>query len=86
MDGRWQLQEAKQRFSELIRSVEVDGPQFVTRHGEEVAVVIDIVEYRRLRGDTRDLKEFLQFGPHFDVLEIDRPANTARVVDFGEGV
>ena len=47
MHGHWQLQEAKQRFSELIRSVEVDGPQFVTRHGEEVAVVIDIAEYRR---------------------------------------
>jgi prevent-host-death family protein len=86
MGGRWQLQEAKQRFSELIRSVEVDGPQFVTRHGEEVAVVIDIAEYRRLRGDTRDFKEFLQSGPHFDVLEIDRPADAARVVDFGEGV
>ncbi|MET0236718.1 MAG: type II toxin-antitoxin system prevent-host-death family antitoxin [Kibdelosporangium sp.] len=31
MQGHWQLQEAKQRFSELIRSVATDGPQFVTR-------------------------------------------------------
>lgn len=28
---QWQLQEAKQRFSELIRSVETEGPQVVTR-------------------------------------------------------
>jgi len=31
MHGHWQLDEAKRRFSELIRSVEADGPQFVTR-------------------------------------------------------
>ena len=49
MYSRWQLQEAKQRFSELIRSVEADGPQVVTRHGEDVAVVISIAEYRHLR-------------------------------------
>jgi len=85
MGGHWQLQDAKQRFSELIRSVEVDGPQFVTRHGEEVAVVIDIAEYRRLRGDVRDFKAFLEAGPDFDVLEIDRSTKAARVVDFGEG-
>lgn len=83
MSGHWQLQEAKQRFSELIRSVEADGPQFVTRHGEEVAVVIDIAEYRKLRGGGGDFKEFLRSGPDFDELEIDRPAALARVVDLG---
>ena len=85
MSGHWQLQDAKQRFSELIRSVAVDGPQFVTRHGEEVAVVLDIAEYRRLRGGMADFKEFLQSGPDFDALEIERPAQPARVVDIGEG-
>ncbi|MFJ6674132.1 type II toxin-antitoxin system Phd/YefM family antitoxin [Actinosynnema sp. NPDC091369] len=84
MTGHWQLQEAKQRFSELIRSVETDGPQFVTRHGEEVAVVIDIAEYRRLRGGEDDFKAFLRAAPDFD-LEVDRPSAPARTVDFGEG-
>lgn len=83
MHGHWQLQEAKQRFSELIRSVEIDGPQFVTRHGEEVAVVIDIAEYRRLRGGGEDFKAFLRSAPDVD-LEIVRPLSTARVVDLGE--
>jgi antitoxin Phd len=36
----WQLQEAKQRFSELVRRAEREGPQVVTRHGEEVVVVV----------------------------------------------
>ena len=85
MHGHWQLQEAKQRFSELIRSVETDGPQFVTRHGEEVAVVIDIAEYRRLRGGGPDFKQFLRSAPDFEVLEIDRSVAPARAVDLGEG-
>lgn len=85
MHGPWQLQEAKQRFSELIRSVTTEGPQVVTRHGEEVAVVIDIAEYRRLRGGGADFKQFLRSAPDLDVLEIDRPSAPARVVDLGEG-
>ncbi|NUT52469.1 MAG: type II toxin-antitoxin system Phd/YefM family antitoxin [Saccharothrix sp.] len=84
MNGHWQLQEAKQRFSELIRSVETDGPQFVTRHGEEVAVVIDIAEYRRLRGGGDDFKAFLRSAPDAE-FEIDRSSARAPVVDLGEG-
>jgi prevent-host-death family protein len=83
MHGHWQLQEAKQRFSELIRSVEVEGPQFVTKHGREVAVVIDVAEYRRLRGGG-DFKEFLRTGPDLAALDIERSTAPARVVDLGE--
>ena len=51
---RWQVQDAKQRFSELIRTAQADGPQVVTRHGEEIAVVIDIADYRHLKGETAE--------------------------------
>ena len=83
MGDRWQLQEAKQRFSELIRSVEADGPQFVTRHGQEVAVVVSISEYRHLRAGGRDFKDFLQSAPDVD-LEATRSASAARRVDLGQ--
>ena len=46
----WQLQDAKQRFSRLVDAARDSGPQVVTRHGREVAVVLSIEEYRRLRG------------------------------------
>lgn len=46
----WQLQDAKQRFSRLVDTARTDGPQVVTRHGREVAVVLSIEDYRRLRG------------------------------------
>lgn len=81
----WQVQEAKQRFSALLRSVETDGPQFVTKHGQEVAVVIDIAEYRRLRGEEVDFKDFLRSGPDFDDLDIHRPAEPAPVIEMGTG-
>ena len=83
MRDRWQLQEAKQRFSELIRSVEADGPQVVTRHGEDVAVVISIAEYRHLRHEGESFKAFLQSAPDLD-LAISRPVQPARLVGLGE--
>ena len=83
MRSRWKLQEAKQRFSELIRSVEADGPQFVTRHGEEVAVVVSIAEYRHLKNAGQDFKMFLRSAPGAD-LELSRSVAPARRVDLGE--
>jgi antitoxin Phd len=79
---RWQLQEAKQRFSELVRHARAHGPQVVTRHGEEVAVVVSIEEYRRLTDELPSFKEFLLAAPDLDALEIDRPRERARVVEL----
>ena len=79
---RWQLQEAKQRFSELIRQARSKGPQVVTRHGKDVAVVVSIDEYRRLAGDKPDFKQFLLAAPDLDALEIDRTRERARIVEF----
>jgi prevent-host-death family protein len=79
---RWQVQDAKQRFSELIRTAQADGPQVVTRHGEEIAVVIDITDYRRLKGETIDFKDYLRAGPAFDDLDLERSADRPRSIDL----
>ena len=79
---RWQLQEAKQRFSELVRHARTDGPQVVTKHGQEVAVVVSIEEYRRLAEQLPSFKEFLLAAPDLDALEIDRSRVRARVVEL----
>jgi len=81
---RWQVQDAKQRFSELLRNVVSEGPQVVTRHGEAIAVVIDIAEYRRLKGDGPDLKSYLRSGPDFDDLDLTRSAEPPRNIDWAE--
>lgn len=46
----WQLQDAKARFSEVVRRAGERGPQHVTVNGREKAVVISAAEYVRLRG------------------------------------
>lgn len=81
---RWPVQDAKQRFSELIRTAHADGPQVVTRHGEEIAVVIDIAEYRRLKGETVEFKDYLRAGPAFDDLDLDRLTDRPRPVDLAD--
>jgi prevent-host-death family protein len=83
---RWQLQEAKQRFSELIRHARSHGPQVVTKHGEEVAVVVSIEEYRRLTDELPSFKEFLLAAPDLDALEIEHPRERARVVELAAPV
>ncbi len=42
----WQLQEAKSKFSQIVNRALWEGPQFVTRHGEEVVVILSVKEYR----------------------------------------
>jgi prevent-host-death family protein len=87
----WQIQDAKQRFSEMIRAVLRDGPQVITRHGEDVAVVVNIAEYRRLTRPTVDLTAILLGGPKLDDIaagafadvEAEHKADFGRVTDLG---
>ncbi|MDY7088948.1 MAG: type II toxin-antitoxin system Phd/YefM family antitoxin [Actinomycetota bacterium] len=82
---QWQVQEAKQRFSEVLRAAEAGEPQIVTKHGEEVAVVIDIAEYRRLRGEQMPLMDYLLADPldDFDLdAVINRSSETPRDIDW----
>jgi prevent-host-death family protein len=74
---KWQLQEAKQRFSEVVRRARSEGPQVVTRHGAEVVVV-----FRRLQGQLVDFKTFLRKAPDLGQLEIERDRRAARRVDL----
>jgi|SRR5882724_983607 len=68
LPGHWVLQDAKARFSELVRRVRSEGPQHVTVHGRDAVVVIAAEEFRRLRGDRsgRALVEAMQSSPHQD--------------------
>jgi prevent-host-death family protein len=90
----WQIQDAKQRFSEMIRAVVHDGPQIITRHGEEVAVVVDIAEYRRLTRSTVDLTGLLLGEPRLSdeaaevlaAVEVKRKADVGRSIDLEVGL
>ncbi len=78
----WQLQEAKQKFSEMIRRAMTEGPQTVTRHGDEVVVVLAVDTYRRLLGDIPEFKTYLALAPELDELELSRDETPARIVEL----
>jgi prevent-host-death family protein len=67
--GAWLLQDAKARFSELVRRVRSEGPQRVTVHGRDEVVVISAEEFRTLKGDPtgESLIAAMQASPHRDV-------------------
>ena len=73
----WQLQEAKQRFSELVRRALSSGPQVVTRHGRAAVVVVAAAEFRKLRRRA-GFKDFLRTGPDLSRLELRRDRRPAR--------
>ena len=77
----WPLQDAKQRFSELVERARSEGAQIVTRHGREVVAVVPIERYRELMADDDGFKDALLSGPDLDQLEIVR-RDQARVVDL----
>jgi prevent-host-death family protein len=64
--SRWRLQDAKARFSELVRMAHSDGPQHVTLHGRDAVVVVDAEEFDRLKGARTGelLIQALQASPH----------------------
>jgi prevent-host-death family protein len=67
--GRWRLQDAKARFSELVRRAREKGPQRVTVHGKDAVVIVDADEWDRLKKPVsgRDLVEALASSPLRDV-------------------
>jgi prevent-host-death family protein len=74
----WQIQEAKTHLSELVRDSERAGPQAITWHGREVAVVLSRADYARLTGTGQSLVEFMQQSPLFDTDDIDLRRDKSR--------
>lgn len=63
MSNIWQLQEAKNRFSELVDRALEKGAQVVTRRGKKVVVVLPYEEYERLITPHDNLAHFLLNSP-----------------------
>jgi antitoxin (DNA-binding transcriptional repressor) of toxin-antitoxin stability system len=61
-----------------------EGPQVVTKHGEEVVVVVPVEEFRRMSkdGEKMDFKEFLMSAPDLSVLDLERPKEFPRDVEM----
>lgn len=82
----WKLEDARNRFSEVVRRAMDQEPQLVTRHGREAAVVIGVEQYRRLTAP-RNLLRFLQDSPFSEAvaegeLDLERSREYGRDVEI----
>lgn len=81
--SHWQLQEAKARFSQLVKAAQAEGPQEISVHGKPAAVLLSADEYRRLAGPRLSFVEFMRASPLIGVdLDIRRSRSTNRRVRF----
>ena len=75
----WHLQEAKNKLSKVVEEAIINGPQVITSGGAEVAVVLSIVEYRRMKRQENDLVEFFRSSPLVEVdLDLSRDQSLPR--------
>ncbi len=62
-EQRWQLQEAKNKFSQLVERARKFGPQIVTKHGKEAVVILSFEDYKKMVLPEDNLIEFLRKSP-----------------------
>lgn len=86
MSTKWQMQEAKARFAELVRKAGSEGPQVVTYRGQDTAVVLSMNDYKRMQTNTRSLLDHLREMPELDDETVavinDRSKEPARDIEF----
>jgi prevent-host-death family protein len=83
LPGRWRLQDAKARFSEVVREAQRVGPQRVTLHGKDAVVIVGAEEYDQLRRPVsgRDIVAALAASPLAEV-KFERLSVKSRVRDI----
>ncbi|GER79287.1 MAG: type II toxin-antitoxin system Phd/YefM family antitoxin [Anaerolineales bacterium] len=63
MNAIWQIQDAKNKLSEVITRALKQGPQLITKHGEKTAVIISYTDYEKLRKSQGKLSDFFRASP-----------------------
>ena len=83
MSKPWALQDAKNRFSEIVEKARREGAQVITRRGTTVAVLVSAEDYASLTTPRTDLVSFLRKSPLKGVkLDLDRDDDVGRGVDL----
>jgi antitoxin Phd len=83
MGNVWQLQEAKNKFSNLVDRAQNEGPQLVTKHGKESVVVLSVEDYQKITKPKSNLLNFLQSSPLSGTsLDIQRDKSTSREIEL----
>lgn len=79
----WQLQQAKNRLSQLLNQASHEGPQIITVRGKPAAIVLSVEEYQRLTSHQTKLTEFFAESPLLDEdLDLERDRDLPREVEL----
>ncbi len=80
--GRWKLEDAKARLSEVVRRAGTQGPQLVTIRGKEAAVIVAPEEYVQLLPKPEGHVPLVQFLKHLglDHLDVERETDRGREI------
>ena len=83
VSGRWKLEDAKARFSEVVRHAREDGPQRITVRGHDAVVIMSVEEFERL-SPAAPRVPFLNFmeALHLGGLDLDRETDHGRDVEL----
>jgi len=83
MRRAWKLQDAKNRFSNLVNEAQKEGPQIVTKRGVETVIVLSMNDYRKLIKPKMSLVDFFQKSPlHGLELDVDRSKEPSRNIEL----
>jgi prevent-host-death family protein len=75
----WQLQEAKNKLSEVVEEALQRGPQVITKRGKQTAVVLSYTDYRKMLLNQQKLSDFFRESPLAGVdLDLTRDSSPAR--------
>ena len=81
MKTLWALQDAKNRFSELVNNALRSGPQTITRRGKETVVLVSVEDFQKLTNSRGSLVSFFQKSPLADSdLDLERPDDFGREI------
>ena len=69
------------QLNEVIERARTEGPQTITRHGTECAVVLSIEDYRALAAHKPDFKAWLLGGPKVEDFSVERDSDTGHAVE-----
>ena len=79
----WKLQDAKAQFSKVVEDALKTGPQYVTRRGTKVVVILSAKDYENLVSNKPSFKEFLLNCPKMDKnFEIERRQDYPRSIEL----
>ena len=78
----WQLQDAKNRFSEIVNKALQDGPQIVTRRGKKTVVIMSVEQYQKLVKPKINIVDFFRKSPlQGEDLDLARKKDSVREVE-----